>query len=285
MMPAFGLLTWLAIWSRQRELRTMRAELPAYAAAGWLGPAEPFALASMRARRLAREFAHAPRRQGDAAKVVAQYQQYATSLALLRHRGRRGRAGADYVVRERELLDELWARRHAARPALAYASGAPPRRLPSCGTAGVRRARAATRGRPPQFPAHNAPHRRTTRYRVLTSALAGSGGASAGQATPPSASTSSASVSSRSATASSAGSCSTVRAEAIGAATVGRAASQARATVATSASCACGDLVERREDAQAALGLPGAWPRPRPARCRPSVPGRYLPVRKPAARA
>jgi hypothetical protein len=55
---------------------------------------------------------------------VAEYEAYATSLAFLRHRGRRGRAGADFVVRERELLDELWRRREVARPALAYAARA-----------------------------------------------------------------------------------------------------------------------------------------------------------------
>ena len=64
MVPAFGLLTWLVVWTRQRELRTVREELPAYAAAGWLTPAEPFALGSMRARRLARD--HAGRHLGKA---------------------------------------------------------------------------------------------------------------------------------------------------------------------------------------------------------------------------
>jgi hypothetical protein len=123
MVPAFGLLTWLAIWTRQRELRTVREELPAYVAAGWLTPAEPYALGSMRARRLAREYAghHLGR---PAKQAVAQYEAYATSLAFLRHRGRRGRAGADYVVRERQLLQELWTRREAARPALQYAARA-----------------------------------------------------------------------------------------------------------------------------------------------------------------
>ncbi len=123
MVPVFGLLTWLAIWTRQRELRTVRAELPAYVPAGWLGPAEPFALGSMRARRMARDYArhHAGR---PAARAVAQYEAYATSLASLRQRGRRGKAGADFVVRERELLDELWNRREAARPALEYAARA-----------------------------------------------------------------------------------------------------------------------------------------------------------------
>ncbi|MEU8591339.1 PrsW family glutamic-type intramembrane protease [Streptomyces sp. NPDC048664] len=123
MAPAFGLLTWLAVWTRQRELRTVREELPAYAAAGWLGPVEPFTLGSMRARRLARQWAG---RHGGraAARAVAQYEACATSLAFLRGRGRRGRADADFVTRERELLTELWARREVARPALAQAARA-----------------------------------------------------------------------------------------------------------------------------------------------------------------
>jgi len=127
MMPAFGLMTWLVIWTRQRELRTVREELPAYVAAGWLAPAEPFALGSMRARRMAREYA-AHHLGKPAAKEVARYEAYATSLAFLRHRGRRGRAGADFVVRERELLNEVWRLRALARPALEYAAraAAPP---------------------------------------------------------------------------------------------------------------------------------------------------------------
>ncbi|MER6558285.1 PrsW family intramembrane metalloprotease [Streptomyces sp. NPDC001027] len=131
MVPAFGLLTWLVVWTRQRELRTVREELPAYVAAGWLTPAEPFALGSMRARRLAR--VHAGRHLGrPAARAVAQYEAYATSLAFLRHRGRQGRAGADFLVRERELLNELWRRKDVARPALDHAARmtAPPVRMP-----------------------------------------------------------------------------------------------------------------------------------------------------------
>ncbi|MEU1039954.1 PrsW family intramembrane metalloprotease [Streptomyces sp. NPDC005551] len=127
MVPAFGLLTWLVVWTRQRELRTVRAELPAYAVTGWLAAPEPFVLGSMRARRLARDYAkhHFGR---AAARSVAQYEAYATSLAFLRHRGRRGHAGPDFVVRERELLHELWRRRDVARPSLAYAAraAAPP---------------------------------------------------------------------------------------------------------------------------------------------------------------
>ncbi|MEV0317656.1 PrsW family intramembrane metalloprotease [Streptomyces sp. NPDC050658] len=123
MLPAFGLLTWLVIWLRQRGLRLVRAELPAYVLAGWLTAPEPYALGTMRGRTIARDYASYT--QGKAAaRTVAEYEAYATSLALLRHRGRRGRAGADFVVRERELLHALWERRETARPALAYAARA-----------------------------------------------------------------------------------------------------------------------------------------------------------------
>jgi hypothetical protein len=130
MVPAFGLLTWLVIWSRQRELRTVREELPGYAAAGWLTPAEPFALGSLRARRLARDYAG--RHLGTSgARAVAEYEAYATSLAFLRRRGRLGRAGADFVAREQALLHEMWRRREVAQPALDHAARmtAPPVRV------------------------------------------------------------------------------------------------------------------------------------------------------------
>ncbi|MFF5161503.1 PrsW family intramembrane metalloprotease [Streptomyces sp. NPDC000348] len=129
MVPVFGLLTWLVVWTRQRELRTVRAELPAYAAAGWLDAAEPFVLGSMRARRVARRYA---RRHGGraAARSVAEYEAYATSLAFLRHRGRLGRAGPDFVTWERELLLGLWHRRGASRPAMEHAARVTAPRVP-----------------------------------------------------------------------------------------------------------------------------------------------------------
>ncbi|GAA2238660.1 PrsW family intramembrane metalloprotease [Streptomyces indiaensis] len=121
MVPIFGLLTWLVIWTRQRELKTVRAELPAYAVAGWLTPAEPYALGSMRARRIARQYAR--RHLGRAAaREVAHYEAYATSLAFLRHRARRGGVRPDFAVREGELLGELWRRREVSRPALDHAA-------------------------------------------------------------------------------------------------------------------------------------------------------------------
>ncbi|WP_432078222.1 PrsW family intramembrane metalloprotease [Streptomyces sp. YPW6] len=126
MVPAFGLVTWLAIWSRQRELRTLAAELPAYAAAGWLTPAEPSALSSMRARGMARDLARhwqQDRARGRAAaRAVAEYESFATSLAGLRRRARHGAVGPDFGARERELLQHLWQRRDVAAPALTHAA-------------------------------------------------------------------------------------------------------------------------------------------------------------------
>ncbi|WP_406401195.1 PrsW family intramembrane metalloprotease [Streptomyces sp. NBC_00879] len=123
MVPVFGLLTWLTIWTRQRELRTISTELPAYAAAGWLTADEPRALSSMRARTMARDIArrtHGP----AAAHAVSEYERFATTLAFLRHRAHRGTAGPDFMEREQELLHHLWQRKEVASPALSYAARA-----------------------------------------------------------------------------------------------------------------------------------------------------------------
>ncbi|MDJ0463534.1 PrsW family intramembrane metalloprotease [Streptomyces sp. H27-C3] len=136
MVPAFGLLTWLAVWTSQRELRTVSAALPAYARAGWLGAHEPLALSSMRARSVARDAAARVHGGRAAARTVAEYEAFATSLAFLRHRARRGMVGADFAARELELLHHLWQRKGVAGPALEYAARAtgrvwtPPPRAP-----------------------------------------------------------------------------------------------------------------------------------------------------------
>ncbi|MFD7260742.1 PrsW family intramembrane metalloprotease [Streptomyces sp. NPDC059874] len=123
MVPAFALLVCLAVWIRRRRLRAVARELAAYAAAGWLGPAEVPALASMPARSLARALA---RRSGGraAGRAVARYEEDATELALLRNRARRGGPARepDFAGRERELLGRLWLRRATAGPALARAA-------------------------------------------------------------------------------------------------------------------------------------------------------------------
>ncbi|WP_282793747.1 PrsW family intramembrane metalloprotease [Streptomyces sp. CC224B] len=123
MLPVFGLLTWLAVWLRRRELRIVRQELPVYVAAGWFAPGDPYALGSLRARTLARDYAAYHLGRG-AGRTVVEYETHATALALLRHRARHGRVGADFITRERELLAALRERRAVAGPALGYAARA-----------------------------------------------------------------------------------------------------------------------------------------------------------------
>lgn len=121
MIPLFGLLVWLAVWSRSHELKTIRTQLPVYAMAGWIGLPEPVALGSMKARGLARNLAR--RTQGkEAARTVREYVSFATSLAFLRARATRGAAGPDFAAREQELLHHLWQRKSVAQPALTQAA-------------------------------------------------------------------------------------------------------------------------------------------------------------------
>ncbi|MEU9038190.1 PrsW family intramembrane metalloprotease [Streptomyces sp. NPDC048352] len=146
MVPAFALLLGLAVRIRRRRLRAVSAELSVYSAAGWLGPAEVPALASMPARSLARVLA---RRSGGrpAARAVSRYAADAAALALLRRHARRSGPGdrdPEFAERERELLHRLWHRRATAAPALTRAavleellppprwspSAAPPARVP-----------------------------------------------------------------------------------------------------------------------------------------------------------
>ncbi|MCM2427685.1 PrsW family intramembrane metalloprotease [Streptomyces sp. RKAG337] len=123
MIPVFALVVWLAIWSRSKELGLIRAQLPVYAMAGWLTPPEPVALASMKARSVARSAAR--RAHGDAAaRTVREYIAFATHLAFLRAAAARGTAGPHFVAREQELLHHLWQRKDVAQPALTHAAWA-----------------------------------------------------------------------------------------------------------------------------------------------------------------
>ncbi|MET9695643.1 PrsW family intramembrane metalloprotease [Streptomyces sp. NPDC006529] len=145
MVPAFAALVWLAVRLRRGQLRTVDRELRVYAGAGWLGPAEVPALASVPARSLARALARSTGGR-PAARVVAAYTADAAALALLRDEARTGgpRRAADFAARERELLERLLRGRAAAAPALARAAvmeqlyAAPPLRTTSAGRTFVR---------------------------------------------------------------------------------------------------------------------------------------------------
>ncbi|WP_323378984.1 PrsW family intramembrane metalloprotease, partial [Streptomyces smaragdinus] len=120
MMPVFGLLIWLAISARGAELGVLRDTLPGYATAGWLTVPEPYALASFRARKLARDLV--TRTHGKPArKAVAEYVTAATRLARLRSRADRGDLGPDFPLREGELLHVMAQHRVLAQPALTQA--------------------------------------------------------------------------------------------------------------------------------------------------------------------
>ena len=121
MIPVFGLVLWLAFWARSNELRTIRRQLPMYAAAGWLAVGEPNALGTMRVRAEARR--EARRLQGEAAgRAVRDYIAFATHLAFLRAAATRGAPEPDFAAREGELLAHLWHRKAWAQPALARAA-------------------------------------------------------------------------------------------------------------------------------------------------------------------
>lgn len=120
MIPVFGLVLWLAFWARSAQLRTIRTHLPAYARAGWIGVAEPYALGSMKVRAEARR--EARRFHGEAAaRAVRDYIAFATHLAFLRGAATKGAPEPDFAAREAELLGNLWHRKEWARPALAAA--------------------------------------------------------------------------------------------------------------------------------------------------------------------
>jgi len=110
MVPVFAALVVLALWARRREGRIVAENLPAYAAAGWLTPAEANALASLSARRYAELWAR--RHRGSPGRTaVRRFQHTATELAFLRERMKRGTVGVDAGGTERELLATLAANR------------------------------------------------------------------------------------------------------------------------------------------------------------------------------
>jgi RsiW-degrading membrane proteinase PrsW (M82 family) len=103
MVPVFAAFVWLILWARRREQCIIAEQLPAYAEAGWLDPAEVPALASLPARQRAHLLAN--RTSGRRAAAAAKdYQHTATNLAFLRHRASHGAIGADFVQHERRLL-------------------------------------------------------------------------------------------------------------------------------------------------------------------------------------
>ncbi|MBU7597612.1 PrsW family intramembrane metalloprotease, partial [Streptomyces sp. P38-E01] len=120
MAPLCGGLIWLSVRQRNKLLRTVRSVLPHYAAQGWLTPQEAYGLGSMSTRWAARDAAR--RERGSAAaRIVEEYQNTATALALLRSRAALI-AVAEFTEREGALLERLLEQRPLGSPYTTRAS-------------------------------------------------------------------------------------------------------------------------------------------------------------------
>jgi RsiW-degrading membrane proteinase PrsW (M82 family) len=104
MVPLFFFIILLIAYQRRREQRIIAAELPGFAAAGWIAPSEVGLLQSLAGRRGWRR-AVQQRSGAGAAKAVYEYQGAITELAFLRHKMSRGSVGPE----AREWHDELLA--------------------------------------------------------------------------------------------------------------------------------------------------------------------------------
>jgi protease PrsW len=113
MVPVFLALVVVVVWQQRREQRTVAAQLPGFAAAGWIVPSEVPLLSSMAGRQGWR--AAVRRRSGrKVAKAVADYQAAVTELAFLRARMERGTVGPAGPLWHAEAVEAvLRARAHA----------------------------------------------------------------------------------------------------------------------------------------------------------------------------
>jgi RsiW-degrading membrane proteinase PrsW (M82 family) len=118
-VPLFLVFIALIIWLRHREGRLIRRYLSQYADAGWLSHQEVAMLASLSARRQARNWA---KQHGGkpALRSMRSFQDSASDLALLRARIARGSAGKEAQLGEKALLDAIVAHRQGFIGTSAY---------------------------------------------------------------------------------------------------------------------------------------------------------------------
>ncbi|ASO17981.1 Protease PrsW [Actinoalloteichus hoggarensis] len=106
MVPIFLTTVALVLWQRRREQRIVVAQLPGFAAEGWIAASEIALLASLTGRKGWRRAVR--RRRGEsAARAVADYQAAVTELAFLRDRTARGRPSRAATARLRAAVEHL----------------------------------------------------------------------------------------------------------------------------------------------------------------------------------
>lgn len=134
MFPVFVFVVGLVFYLRRREQRIIAAELPGFAAAGWIAQSEVRLLQSLAGRR---GWLRAVRRRSGetVAGAVREYQAAVTELAILRHRMARGSLGPDARAWHDEVLADVLASRAKAvgQPDALHAAWG--RRLPPPGWA------------------------------------------------------------------------------------------------------------------------------------------------------
>jgi hypothetical protein len=126
MLPLFVAILGLVLWQRRRERDVLAAQMPGFAAAGWIAGSEVPLLASMAGRRRWRT---AVRRTAGkpAAEAVVHYQHAVSELAFLRARADRGAIPPKPEWHD-ELLDNVRRTRLAAvtAPGVPQHPGGPP---------------------------------------------------------------------------------------------------------------------------------------------------------------
>jgi RsiW-degrading membrane proteinase PrsW (M82 family) len=121
-VPVFVAFATLAIVARRREGKLVARHLAVYASTGWLTQAEVAMLASLPARRDARNWA--VRTGGpDARRAMRDFQEVGSELAFLRERMARGTAPADAATQEYAMLATVSALRSRFLPRWSVAPG------------------------------------------------------------------------------------------------------------------------------------------------------------------
>jgi RsiW-degrading membrane proteinase PrsW (M82 family) len=127
MVPIFIAMIVFALVMRSREGQMIASRLYDYVRFGWLVPQDVPLIATLRGRKALRQNAKRYGKQAEAAAKA--FQQNATELAYLRDKIVRQVIGADALETEKQLLDELRARRPSVpfppMPAFPQASAVP----------------------------------------------------------------------------------------------------------------------------------------------------------------